>query len=361
MKKFIIAIVIIAAVAFIIYALWPYLKPTVQNVIGEPKPTAGITPSPTPNKRIMAESLKDVVQYWINDSGKISYLSTEGQVFEIADRGEEKKSDLQNLSNINFFESSFEGKFALISIGRNSEALFSVFDFSKNSWQPLPEKTISAAWSPNKSSIAYLSDLGNISTINILDLDTKKNIEIFKFNQKDLLVEWIMPEEIYLKQKPTALALNSIWSINIKNKTIRAIIKDEPGLVVSWSKDGKTGLKFVNSFKENYLAAIDKDNRILSTAPAPTLPSKCALEDAVAYCGVPLEILPGTLLPDDYFKEKTFFSDSLVAWNINDGSFNTVLGSSESLFEIEKPKKIGNRLFFVNRFDNKLYSVEIVK
>src|SRR3989344_5502190 len=86
------------------------------------------------------------------------------------------------------YESSFEGKFALISIGRNSEALFSVFDFSKNSWQPLPEKTISAAWSPNKSSIAYLSDLGNISTINILDLDTKKNIEIFKFNQKELLV-----------------------------------------------------------------------------------------------------------------------------------------------------------------------------
>jgi hypothetical protein len=76
-----------------------------------------------------------------------------------------------------------------------------------------------------------------------------------------------------------------------------------------------------------------------------------------ALCGVPDNI--SSQLPDSYLKKAHFTVDTLYSFKL-DGKEKRIWSSSSygPGLDIIKPQKIGTALYFINRYDNKLYSLD---
>lgn len=374
MKKIIIILIIIIVVgsgAYIAWKLFFASTPSEVTEEGASLPAAGTIDTFTPGKvtdEILTELAEElitlssmpIVDYWINkNTGDIFYIDSTGNIYKNS-LGQEEKASSQVIENIHFVKSSADGSKAIISFGYPFETTFTIWNTANNTWQPLPAGTISAAWDPQSNNrVAYLIN----NRINIITLSDKKISEITKLNQKGLDLEWILPDVLYLKQKPSAEYSSSIWLLNIKARTLEPLIKDEPGLIVKWSSDGGSGLKFQGNGLSNLLTLIDSKNRALLNLDFVTLPSKCTFDQDKIYCAIPASIPPRTSLPDDYFKRKIALFDHLVI-TIDLSTYKIdfmagVLSPSVDLIDADHLSIQNNRLLFVNRYDQKLYSLEI--
>lgn len=145
------------------------------------------------------------------------------------------------------------------------------------------------------------------------------------------------------------------------------------------------GLSFVSgqSNRGGYIQLIDTLGDTLQNLTFLTLPSKCAFamasssvpvassSPAVAsstsssfialYCGVPRDQsgLGYYFLPDDYEQGTIFTSDDLYQVNTATGHIDTIWGDSSENFDITDVDVSSGMLFFVNRYDQRLYAVTL--
>ena len=62
-------------------------------------------------------------------------------------------------------------------------------------------------------------------------------------------------------------------------------------------------------------------------------------------------------LPDEYQKNALFTSDNFYKINLADGSLFTIFDDPSIAIDATNMKVVNKTLFFVNRFDSKLYSL----
>ncbi len=356
MKKFLIIIVIIALTAGAVWYFFFNRQTDGLNGSG----TGGTTQPPADfGLKILGTKL--VSDYWIEAAGEaIFYISPDGFISRLGPDGTEERLLDQPLNNLLSLQPSFNQEFILMELGSRLNPVFSILDIKNLSWTPLPEDTVAAAWSPNDLRLTYLKETGAIASINILNAANDQTSEVFRLAQKDLGLEWLAPDKIYLTQRPAAGLISSLWSLNIKDRTLTPIVVDEPGLMILWAPDGELGLKFTSVFRSGRLDLIDGSNKSLG-APvfSSALPQKCVFHDTVLYCAVPQNIPASAILPDDYLKRKFYSQDALLAWDRNTDKIRVLDDGQKSLIDAEQLTKQGNKLFFINRYDRKLYSLEI--
>lgn len=359
MRRVIIILILIAVLIFLGYLAFRSFR----SPAGPEEGIDAFPPDEGAAARIIlpaALSSEPAFDYWLKPAtGEIYYLSLQGRIYRLAASGEEEKISDQPIQDLNELRSSFDGQLIALSFGPIHGEKFSVFDTSSLSWQPLPDRTRTAAWSPTKSQLAYLIESDPRSTLAVFDFDTQKTAEFIKLSERGLGLDWATSSEIYLTQKPSFKTPGSLWSLALETKTLRSILKEEFGLMVNWSADSELGLKFSNRLRENELKLIDPDGRVLKNAPFLTLPPKCFLEERFVYCAVPREIPAGTILPDDYLKRQVYFDDRIISWDTESGEVKTIFDDSNLVLDIEGPTKTENKLFFINRYDRKLYSIAI--
>jgi hypothetical protein len=121
----------------------------------------------------------------------------------------------------------------------------------------------------------------------------------------------------------------------------------------SWNITNGSGLKFTS---KGGISLINKSG-IYSLEGNITLPNKCLLSSSRTYCGVPTREL--TLLPDSYLQKSSYSVDSIYSFGtqgeaklIWDGP---ALGAEVDITEL---KKVGDVFYFINRYNNRLYSIE---
>lgn len=304
-------------------------------------------------------SSKAAVHYWINKvSDEIYYISADG-IYKISSDGREQKLDFQYNEDVRFVQPSFDGSRAIIAFGPSSQTTFTIFDPAAASYQVLPSSITSAAWDPQSNDrLVYLKEGATASNLVILTLSTKKSKELLKLTQHDLELEWVLPNFIYLKEKPSSQILGSLWAVDINKAMVKPIIKEESGLMVQWTPDGALGLKFSNVGLANQLSLIDNQNRTFWTWNLITLPSKCTLGTSRGYCAVPGNLPLRIQLPDDYLKRKINTVDDIYSINLNTGE-TTVVFSSKEPIDADKISFRNNKLFFVNKYDNQLYQLDL--
>ena len=248
-----------------------------------------------------------IAGYWLSAStSDIFIVNYDGKINKISGKNKTVVSD-NGLKNISQLLPSPDGLRALINL--------TIFDTTNNTWTPLPAGTISAAWNPNPSTnqIMYLKNDGLYS----LELKNNKSSLFLKLNNQDLQVGWPTTNEIRLSDKPSAGGPNNIWSVNLKDKTVTKL-KDE-----------------------------ERPNII-------TLLGKCVTADAKTYCAVPQNLPPETILPDDYLKRKIYTNDSFYV-----GDKLLFEGLEEKPVDAVNFSVRDNQLFFINRYDQRLYSFKI--
>jgi len=341
--------------------------------------TAGTTgQSVAPKLKIISD--QPVFDYWVytSSSGQTEtfYLDQKGQILKVKEKDEKQDTIITSgaFDNPQAIKATLDGKQVLIKSGSLDLPNFTIFNVETKIQQLLPQGITAASWSADGKKIAYLESpqesklptgqaKAGKSDLVILDLSgqKQKTTKIISLSQNDFDLQWTQAEKFILTPKSSTFYQGTAWSFNSKNKTFTPLAPDSYGLIIKWSADGKLGLKFSTKSQgeKGSLSLINDGAQIRANLNFLTLPDKCFISEPKIYCAVPQAIPLNAVLPDDYFKKAVYFNDSIYQIDINQNSLIEIFTASEPSLDVSHLTWSNNRLLFINRYDNNLYSLEL--
>jgi len=259
-------------------------------------------------------------------------------------------------------------------------------------------------WAPSGFKLAYATDKTGLKTIFSLDTSNSKAkpVALFQIHAQDMNLAWSAPNQILFFEKGSAYIKSSAWLLDITKKTLSAVAIDTLGLDVALPQSTSSaafGLVFSSQSSRRGGTLSVSDNIGGATKLGTlTLPSKCGfytittepssttggattstkttstktssktalaapskITTPFAACGVPADFnsVNTAMLPDDYFKKSLFTVDTLYGINLKTGDLQEIISGTEAglSFDASRIKIFGNRVFFINRFDQKVYGV----
>jgi hypothetical protein len=246
---------------------------------------------------------------------------------------------------------------------------------------------LSPKWSPaNNYQIAYLSapSTGKLAlkTINAANLKTAPTT-ILTLNANDLTLQWPVANEFIISDKPTSQNAGSVWAYSLSAGTLTPLIYEAPGAEGIWSHNAAIpyGLVFFdNSSGQGSVLRLQAFSGTLPNQSLnfSTLPSKCAFNTELMpaatstaakaatstpylalYCGVPRNSsgFSSATLPDNYNTMALFTSDDIYKINTATGAEQVLWSDGTQNMDASDVKFFNNALFFVNRYDQKLYGL----
>lgn len=358
----------------------------------------GSTANSTATSSVLAENFgvisdQPTLDYFVNASNVVTAVEPDGEIIQVANGQVNSISSLvmQNILSASF---SADGEKVLVSFGDQSNPQASVFDIAKKIWTPLPVGLHSPVWSPTPSDyrIAYYSaatpGLEAFATIDASKINPAP-VSILTLHVQDTDIAWPAKNQIVLSPKPSAYVATSAWSYNLATATLTPIAVETPGLAMLWSSAATgapgatpTGLVFSSGAYSlgGSLALADLSGNLVQQLKFVTLPSKCtfaaqastlpasASSTAAAvtstpylFCGVPRDqsTLSTSHLPDDYDQMALFTSDDIYRINLQSGAIDTVWNDQTQNLDISDVKFFNGTLFFINRYDQKLYAIQL--
>jgi hypothetical protein len=368
------------------------------NNNGANQNSATTSASSSINKNLNIVSDEQVLNYFIEKDSSVIVINNSGNIISISGNNKNTISSLgiQNIIKTSF---SYDGSKLLVNFGDIKDPQTSIFDINNKSWIPLSAGIISPVWAPDSYKIAYLTNNKDYTeTLNIIDISKTKptTSKIITLHILDFSLNWILKNDILLSDKASAYTLSSVWSLNLTNKTLSSIITKNRGLELLWSNNiinTLVGLEFVanESLVGGQLNLIDSTGNKTTNLNFITLPSKCAFNKysennsiisasttmsstqtkqttstinnsyLALYCAVPRDqnVLSANALPDLYDQKGLFTSDNIYRINILNGNIDTLFNDQDQNIDVSKIKIFNNNLYFINRLDQKLYSLSL--
>ncbi len=258
------------------------------------------------------------------------------------------------------------------------------------------------------------------SVLSLLDAasSSSKPKALLPLRQEDMTLNWLAPNQILIADKTSALWSSSLWSLDPAKKIISPVIQDQPGLQTVWSSSpAPFGLMFSANQNQQggQLRLVDKSGNPLKQLSFLTFPSKCVFYDKpiapptqpfnaaqgksassttkastsapasggsapldktryksltaggapktqpMLICAVPRDqqLLGIDTLPDAYQEKALYTSDDFFEINVNDGTVKALFSDSAKNLDASDIKIFNQNVFFINRFDKKVYSVPI--
>ncbi len=350
-----------------------------NNTVGQTGlPTGNANQSPTAIASFGIVSNEPVLNYFVDASNTVITVEPDGKIEQIANDQSTylNSTEIPNVVSADF---SYDGKRILVGFGNPTALQWSVFDITKKAWSPLSANPTAAAWSPSNYQIAYLAQTNDVSSLETIDTSDPHASPKFliSFPATDFQVLWRSPGSIFLFDKSSALFSGSIFSVNAKTGALSKIVANRVGLESQWNNNGTLGLILAGTdlARGGQLGIIDNDGNLVHRMSFLTLPSKCAFATSAGttlttttvasasstlalFCGVPRDAtkLKNNSLPDAYEERMFMTLDDLYRVNLSDGSVGAVLTSVSQNLDVSNVKFFNNILFFVNRYDQKLYA-----
>jgi hypothetical protein len=251
-------------------------------------------------------------------------------------------------------EPSLRGDSVILTSGSRRLPSIAVVNVVTGNASFLPPTAISATWHPNGKDVLFLrtSDAKNPAGAYTFNTAKKSSLLLAELALSDVFLSQYDSSSVLLSERPSLETKSSSWTLNTKtgalsllesNKSL-LITTSHPsiGYVTTYAKDGGLTLK-----------------RIGSTAGIKmplTLPQKCTSTKTLVYCGVPTGEVKG--MPMSYLEKTSFSLDTLVSMGTNGETMSlwSPQGEEESV-DIYKPLVVGDSLYFINRYDNRVYSL----
>lgn len=337
-----------------------------------------IPPGSTPfYKQFLAVAENPIADYAIDENNNVSFIQPDGQIVKIVNK---KAVVLSSATIANLRQASFspDAQKVAVIFGDLQNLQANVFDLTNQVWQPLPQGITSIAWSPDSQKIAYLIKQLGQTVLTILEIGDPKNKpqEVLKLYAEDLVLNWPAKNLIILHGKSSALVESSVWKFDIEKKSLSLVVDREKGLETLYEPLTDTELIFSVNQNRDGVLSLKEGNKITRTLSFLTLPSKCIFRvekqtesqtnnqskdvfKSYLICAVPQKDRGWKLasLPDDYYKKVVFASDEFFYIPLETGEI-IYLSTPEMLgknLDAQNLKISNNQLFFINRFDQKLY------
>jgi hypothetical protein len=319
-----------------------------------------------------------ILDYFVGAQNNITAIKPDGTVVAVS-AGTSSTIGTAIISNIISARFSFDGKKILVSSGDPSNPQTNIFDVASKSWVSAPQGMQSPQWSPSNYQVAYLSQstsgMLSLSTIDASNLK-KAPVTIFSLHATDMSLQWINKTRFILADKPTSNVAESIWMFDSQKGTVTPIIYETAGVESMWGNtaSGTLGLVFQNTGKDSSLKLVAPSGTTYHALTILTLPSKCtfatgtiptassSIISSYLYCGIPTNSsLPSSAqLPDDYNMMSLFTSDNITRINTLSGGEDVLWNDPTQNIDATDLKFFNNTLFFVNRYDQKLYALTLV-
>ena len=243
-----------------------------------------------------------------------------------------------------------------------------IYDYKTGKARLLDSHVQEINWSSRGDKIVYqyTNELNDENNINISNPDGTGLQNVFKTRMTNLNLDWTAAG-ISFYEKPSGLAQGTFFLLNPLTKGLTKVISNIYGLSVKWSPQGDKILfsKTTNQGKNIGLSSILKNGSKETALDIQTPVEKCtwSQDNRTIFCAIPKNINEAETMPDDFYKG-TFISDDGF-WKINlDTAEKTPLlepqeieGTYDAVDLFLSP--LEDYLFFVNKKDGLLYSIEL--
>jgi len=351
---------ILAVGGFFVYN--SFLKPTAETTENQDKEISNSS------SKITAISQEAVLDPVINSQKVNYYLANNGNVYESNFDGsgsvQLSTDTLTNLSGVLWSPD----KDKTIHIFNDNGIIKKYFyDFRTKQSTRLSQNIGYISWAPNEDRIVYqyLGPTGEDS-ISISNPDGLDWTNIFQTRMKDLIVKWPSSNKVTLTTKPSGLTQGAAYTLNLTNNDFQKVIESTYGLTVLWSPQANKILfsETDHQGKNLKLKIADLGQSTTSQLDITTLSEKCvwSTDNQTVFCAVPENIPQIAVLPDDYHKNLTSFSDHF--WKINVDTRQKIEIFENKGGQIYDAKNLllspsEDYLIFINQIDDLLYSLEI--
>ncbi|MBI5401754.1 hypothetical protein HZB05_02945 [Candidatus Wolfebacteria bacterium] len=357
------------------YFAWQKSRQAAISVTVTPVPGSEIQVPSTTGEitgNLTAISKNAVINYWImnatsttaTSTSLIFYITANGNIFKINGNKEEIVSDLQ-INNLRSIKVSADGKVVLIKSGSGDNLRFDIYDSSRNVWLQPILGIIAADLSPDGKQIVYLTSNGQKSAALMtqeVGASKKKPSQILSINQIDFDLKWLETNRILFIPKSSVDYQSEIWQVDVRTKTLSQLMSAN-GLMVNWAKLGETAVRFFSIGRDYTLDFIDNKGNVRGVFQFKTLPDKCFIASPTQiYCAIPRdqEVFSRLIFPDDYLKRAIYFQDSVYLIDFAQNQFHPLFDADEPTIDaINLSILNNNQLLFINRYDGKLYGLEI--
>ncbi len=276
---------------------------------------------------------------------------------------------------------SFDGAKIAALFGDEENPQISVFDVQKKSWEVVHETGITQiSWSPTTQEFIYTKQGNGQIVLGIYDAKNlaKKPRIITSLTLQDVSIQWQSPQYILITEKPSAYVETNAWVYNIQTKNLFTLENDKNGLELNANTTLTKYLRLVVdeiTKKKPQLSLINQETRTSKKLSLLTMPSKCSFEtiektDAQQaasstkpvfiewiLCATPQNqtSLQKQILPDSYYKKSLLTVDDILAIDPINGEINSVITNADIPFDAIQIHTKQGSLFFINRYDQKLY------
>lgn len=329
-----------------------------------------IQPFESEPERLRVISSREVAGYWTvnaTSGAVLMYADPEGNMLKVDEAGDELFY-AQSIVNISGVHPSSDGASAFVESKGVGGDIFHLF----NAVEGLPGVTIAGVseitWAPSGSDAAYFISIGDSMRLRtqtadlINQSDTAKFSELARLPQNDFAIQWPQKDILYMLQRPSADYVSDMWRVDIKTKGLKKIASAR-GLMVKWAPFGTRALKFTTTEgRAHKLALIDDQGVEQAVVQFVTLPNKCVMTSATQmYCAIPRDqgALAKLTLPDDYLKRDVYFQDGIYQIDIANNGIRAIYEGEEPAIDAINLTVLEDRIIFINRYDRKLYSLNL--
>jgi hypothetical protein len=339
-----------------------------------PQPTAG-------SFGILSTSA--VLDYFVDAQNNITAIQPTGAVITISN-GQSSLINSSTISDIVSASFSYDGKKILLSFGDPSNPQAELFDVASKIWTTLPQCMQSPRWASSGYQIAFLASAGtgkeSLSMINAA-IPKSGVATLLTLHANDMALQWIGKTQFVLSDKPTSYVNGSAWLFNSQNDTLTPIISNQAGIETIWSSStNPLGLIFsIDQSGQGQTLDLDTTSgAVVQKLSYLTLPSKCLFSTEntatsttvttssqylALYCGIPRSSsgFSSARLPDDYNMMALFTSDDIYKINTATGATDALFSDQTQNLDTSDLKIFNNTLFFINRYDQKLYGLVLAQ
>jgi len=390
-----IALAIVAVAAFIIYQLVYSGNGGNSNATGQTGSLPAVTSQQFPssgqastvgtfntNETNSSSSKFGIISndpalnYFVDAANTVTLVKPDGTIESITNN---KASVLSSsvVSNIINTAFSYDGKKIFITYQVGTTTQSSVFDLASRSWAHLPNGILSPAWSPVNYQIAYLVPINSGSeTLTTIDAGTvnAKPAAVATLALEDMLLQWPNKNTVVLSDRPSAFTEGSVWLFDLPSKTLSSAAYENLGTESIWDASGSALIFSANSNNAGGQLAFRDASGAQKTLSFTTLPSKCTFATSLnasgttnssplIYCAIPSDTNTFSVarLPDEYDQDIYFTNDNFYRIDTGAGSLNQIFSFSDANQNIDAThlKVFNNILFFVNRYDQKIYALAL--